>query len=124
MRFNRLNLAGAESRLFYELLRVPELCRKVFGRKFKILFFIENVSSMDKSALKEISSALGVKPYKLQCAEASQVSRPRFCWTNHHPPPKPAGLDRTPADARGRWAADEFRYPPYQYKSQYVIWTG
>ena len=181
VKFGRLNLSGPESGLFVEVLRVLELCRKVFGRRFKVLFFVENVSSMDKSALEQISSALGVTPYRVQCAEAVPISRPRFCWTNHklealpgvlvvdkgdfieviakneyppikswltegcvwrpadpstvfptcmkairrrQPPPKPAGLDRTPEDARGHWAADEFRYPPYQYKEQYVIWSG
>ena len=28
------------------------------------------------------------------------------------PPPRPAGLDRTPQPARDRWAADDFKYPP------------
>ena len=39
------------------------------------------------------------------------------------PPPAPAGIARTPEDARERWRADEFRYPPYQYKTPYVIWS-
>ena len=33
------------------------------------------------------------------------------------PPVAPAGLSATPAEARNRWEADGFRYPPYQYKS-------
>ena len=39
------------------------------------------------------------------------------------PPPAPAGLSRTPPDAQDRWAGDGFRYPPYQYKSQYLLWS-
>ena len=37
------------------------------------------------------------------------------------PPPRPAGIDRTDAEARERWVEDNFRYPPYQYKEQYLI---
>ena len=40
------------------------------------------------------------------------------------PPPKPAGLARCSEDCVGRWQADEFRYPPYQYGDQFVIWTA
>ena len=40
------------------------------------------------------------------------------------PPPAPAGLSRTPPDAISRWTADAFRYPPYQYKSDYVLWSS
>ena len=37
------------------------------------------------------------------------------------PPPHPAGLERTPNDARQRWAADDYRLPPYQYKWQFLM---
>lgn len=181
VKFDRRNLEGSESGLFREILRVLELLRQVFGRKFRIFFFVENVASMDKSACNEISVALGVKPYRLQCAQAVPISRPRYCWTNkklpplpgvkvtdkgdylevealceypetsqwlredstwdpsdasvvfptcmkaikrRQPPPAPAGLSRTPPDAISRWTADAFRYPPYQYKSDYVLWSS
>ena len=39
------------------------------------------------------------------------------------PPPKPAGLERASQDAIWRWEADEFRFPPYQYADQFVIWV-
>ena len=39
------------------------------------------------------------------------------------PPPGPAGLARTPEDARERWRSDDFRYPPYQYKEPYILWS-
>ena len=38
------------------------------------------------------------------------------------PPSKPAGLSRTDSATRQRWEADQFRYPPYQYSSQFVFW--
>eukprot|EP00438_Fugacium_kawagutii_P014167 Skav213280 [mRNA] locus=scaffold2944:203357:206395:+ [translate_table: standard] len=41
-----------------------------------------------------------------------------------HPPVRPAGLSRADADTISRWEADQFRYPPYQYKQEYVIWTN
>ena len=30
----------------------------------------------------------------------------------------PSGIESTPADARRRWARDEWRYPPDQYKKE------
>ena len=181
VKHNRKNLEGTESGLFSEILRVLELLLQVFGRNFPIYFFVENVASMDRDAAQQISEALGVRPYRLQCSDAVPVSRPRFCWTNRllpllpgvqvvdkggylevtalakypcteqwiredsswepedqetvfptcmkaiprtRPPPAPAGLARTPHDARERWAADDYRYPPYQYKDQYILWSA
>ena len=40
------------------------------------------------------------------------------------PPIKPAGIDRVDWDGKQRWAADEFRFPPYQYSSRFVFWKG
>ena len=33
----------------------------------------------------------------------------------------PAGIASTPADARKRWRADAYRYPPYQYKREFCV---
>ena len=74
VKFNRKNLFGQESGLFREVLRVLELLRSVFGRKFRIVFYVEN---------------LWCKPYKLQCAQAVPISRPRYCWTNRALPKLP-----------------------------------
>ena len=38
------------------------------------------------------------------------------------PPEQPAGLRRCDPDTVGRWRADQFRFPPYHYLPQYVIW--
>ena len=40
------------------------------------------------------------------------------------PPPRPAGLSRCGPDTIGRWQADQYRFPPYHYLPQYVIWNG
>ncbi len=37
------------------------------------------------------------------------------------PPVAPAGLSHTPEEARDRWAADSYRYPPYTYKLEYCL---
>ena len=37
------------------------------------------------------------------------------------PPPFPAGLAKTDAEARGRWEADQFRFPPYQYQAKTLL---
>ncbi len=176
----RANLQGPESSLFFEVLRIRALIVAVFGTEFTLVFFVENVASMDKSAVKEISAHLGCCPYKVQCAQAVPISRPRLCWTNivvpnlpgivlkpgdgfieivasapwpsddqwitpgfwwdkqdedttfptamkaikrTRPPPMPAGIDRCDYDTRLRWTADQYRYPPYQYKSQYILYS-
>ena len=38
------------------------------------------------------------------------------------PPPRPVGLDRCSDGARGRWEADRYRFPPYQYKDEHMLW--
>lgn len=40
------------------------------------------------------------------------------------PPPSPAGLAHTPEDARQRWYEDDYRYPPYTYKTQFCLSDG
>lgn len=82
VKFNRKNLKGSQSSLFFVMVDVIKMVRDIFGMDFRILYFFENVASMDISALKEISSHLGVKPYKVQSSDAIPMSRPRFCWTN------------------------------------------
>ena len=180
VKFGRKNLKGSESSLFFEITRILRILRQVFGREVKVSFFVENVASMDKEAMDEISQHLGVVPYRVQCSEAVPISRPRLCWTDEEfspmpglklkdkgryqeiavearypqvwqwlredsmwpgqesgaifptcmknikrsrPPPAPAGLDRADYDTRCRWTSDDFRYPPYQYKAEYVIYT-
>ena len=82
VKHKRKNLRGSQSGLVFELIRVIQLVRRVFGFSTKVLFFVENVASMDKSACKEITGLLGVKPYRVQSSDAVPVSRPRYCWTN------------------------------------------
>ena len=40
------------------------------------------------------------------------------------PPPKPAGTNRVDWDGKPRWAADSFRFPPYQYSSKFLFWNN
>ena len=177
----RKNLAGPGSGLFWEMVRIIKLVRKVFGYSFPVRFSAENVASMDQSAEEEIGRELGVKPWRFDSADVVPIHRPRFCWTNetlaemggvefedtprwinirmHHsypmthqwieegatwpgeqegaifptamksiprdqPPVKPAGIERTNHDTRLRWEADSFRYPPYQYREQFLIWNN
>ena len=35
----------------------------------------------------------------------------------------PAGISRCDEDTLSRWRSDKFRYPPYQYKPEYIIYT-
>ena len=40
------------------------------------------------------------------------------------PPWKPAGLQRCDAETLARWEGDNYRYPPYQYREEFVLWKG
>ena len=40
------------------------------------------------------------------------------------PPPRPVGLQRCSDDARGRWEADSFRFPPYQCRGEHMMWRN
>ena len=81
-KYGRDNLEGAQSSLFWEFIRVIKTARSVFGFSFKVKYVAENVASMDESAEGEITSALGVKPWRLDSADAVPIHRPRLCWTN------------------------------------------
>ena len=61
VKYQRKNLRGDQSSLFFVMVEIIKMIREVFGIRFKILYFFENVASMDLSALREISSHLGVK---------------------------------------------------------------
>ena len=78
----RLNLAGPESSLFFEIPRILDLLQQVFGRVVKIKKAFENVASMDQDAVQEISSYLALFPYFLDPVQAIPMHRPRLCWTS------------------------------------------
>ena len=82
VKFNRKNLAGEQSSLFWEVLRIIKLVRSEFGFHFKVNYFAENVASMDREACSEISLNLGGKPYRVDSADCVPIHRPRFCWSN------------------------------------------
>ena len=37
---------------------------------------------------------------------------------------RPAGIHKTSEDCRLRWAADDFRFPPYQYRDEFILWRN
>ena len=177
----RKNLEGEKSGLFHEIPRVLKLVRKAFGSAVKIKELFENVASMDKEALEEISKILGRFPYFIDPSALTPMRRPRLCWTTEdleglfpdvaifqqaawkaiefqkdwpetdawvtpgwywggeeqgtplptamrtvpktEPPWYPAGIERCDHDCLQRWAADDFRVPPYQYKEEFLMWS-
>ncbi len=52
VKFNRKNLQGSQSSLFFVVVEVIRMIKEVFGIGFKIYYFFENVASMDLTALK------------------------------------------------------------------------
>lgn len=81
-RAGRLNLAGSESGLFFEFLRIWQLLVDEFPPEVEIKVAAENVASMDESASMEISHWMQCQPYFLDSADAVPLRRPRLCWTN------------------------------------------
>eukprot|EP00438_Fugacium_kawagutii_P009174 Skav206215 [mRNA] locus=scaffold1844:512197:519913:- [translate_table: standard] len=172
----RRNLAGRQSSLIHEGVRVIGTLRRLFPN-VEVQHIIENVSSMDVSARDEISELLGSRPYKLDPQHQVPLSRPRFAWVSFplwdtedvrlidkggyievmistgwpdsitwlkpgsvetsegvvypccmksirrsQPPEKPAGLERCDRQTVERWESEDYKFPPYQFKSQYLIW--
>ena len=77
----RLNLAGPKSGLFYEIPRVVNLVKFYFGGTVVVKEVFENVASMDKSAVEQISFELRPFPYFMDPVELVPMHRPRLCWT-------------------------------------------
>ena len=46
------------------------------------------------------------------------------CMKAMVPPQNPAGLHKCDSATVSRWKGDEYRYPPYQYKSCYLLTRG
>lgn len=80
-KYRRENLAGRHSSLFYQLKRLWADLKRLVPSK-PVLFFGENVCSMDKAARDLISWELGLTPYRLDSEAPVPMSRPRYVWTN------------------------------------------
>ena len=82
VKFNRQNLDGPQSSLFWEIPRILKLMEEEFGSQVIVKHVLENVASMDETAAREISSFMESIPYKLDCVDAVPMRRPRFTWTS------------------------------------------
>ena len=65
LKFNRENLEGKNSVLFWEIPRIRKLLQDEFGDTVKVKYAVENVASMDETAAGEISRELETMPYLL-----------------------------------------------------------
>lgn len=71
----RKGLEGDRSGLFWEYVRIKELCKPKW-------FILENVASMSSEAKDTITTALGVEPVMINASLVSAQSRKRLFWTN------------------------------------------
>eukprot|EP00438_Fugacium_kawagutii_P001268 Skav224316 [mRNA] locus=scaffold227:472719:474416:+ [translate_table: standard] len=58
------------------------------------------------------------------CQQArDDIAYPTFmkCIRRSRPPPAPAGLSRCDVPTRDRWQSADFKFPPYQFKAEYLI---
>jgi len=71
----RDGLAGEQSKLFWEFVRVKELLKPKW-------FILENVASMTVENKDIISKAMGVEPILIDAGLVSAQRRKRYFWTN------------------------------------------
>lgn len=71
----RKGLEGDRSSLFWEYVRIKELCKPKW-------FILENVASMSKADKDTITKAMGVEPIMINASLVSAQSRKRLFWTN------------------------------------------
>eukprot|EP00435_Cladocopium_sp_Y103_P044430 s82_g12.t1 len=81
VKYNRENLMGKNSKLFYEIPRITKLVEDEFGSGVTVKQVVENVASMDQDAADTISNEMGVYPYLVDPVHAVPMRRPRYCWT-------------------------------------------
>jgi DNA (cytosine-5)-methyltransferase 3A len=72
---NRKGLEGDRSSLFWEYVRIKNLCQPKW-------FILENVASMKKEDKDTITKALGVEPIMIDASLVSAQSRKRLFWSN------------------------------------------
>eukprot|EP00435_Cladocopium_sp_Y103_P075011 s43_g53.t1 len=80
VKYNRQNLSGPNSSLFWEVPRIIDLIKEEFGIQVLVKYALENVASMDADAANEISEVMGAAPYLLDPCQAVPMRRPRFAW--------------------------------------------
>eukprot|EP00438_Fugacium_kawagutii_P036840 Skav204450 [mRNA] locus=scaffold1298:250701:254168:+ [translate_table: standard] len=107
VRARRLNLEGPASGLFWEIVRILKSIRRVYGYRFPVKYICENVASMDVEAEREISQALGTKPFRVDCADAVPIHRPRFCWHNLEVVP----MEGASLEDKLRWVELSLQHP-------------
>eukprot|EP00435_Cladocopium_sp_Y103_P061990 s1215_g23.t1 len=117
-------LAGPQSSLFYELLRILKMLRKKCPGHVTVKFVAENVASMAKTECEKISKELGTQPYHLNCADAVPMQRPRLCWTSE---PLEDSMDGLETQSQPFWVAvtAEATYPLMtDWIAQGTCWPG
>lgn len=72
-------LQGLRSGLFFEFLRIKELCCEVSPH---CAFVLENVVPRLEASLLEMNRCVGVNPLRLNASEVSAAARDRYYWTN------------------------------------------
>lgn len=72
-------LQGLRSGLFFEFLRIKELCCEISPH---CAFVLENVVPRLEASLLEMNHRVGVNPLRLNASEVSAAARDRYYWTN------------------------------------------
>jgi site-specific DNA-cytosine methylase len=78
----RQGLAGPNSSLFYEVVRIKRTVQAEVGSHIVVKYVVENVASMKREECDTISEKLQREPYFLNPVDAVPMNRPRLCWTS------------------------------------------
>ncbi|CAK0844516.1 unnamed protein product, partial [Prorocentrum cordatum] len=77
---DRRGLRGTRSGLFFEILLVQALVRRVFPAEVQLFNLADNVSSMGALDRHVMSQALGLQPVVIEAANILHARRERLCW--------------------------------------------
>lgn len=76
-------LEGPESRLFFEYIRVLELCKATEkGRRGELVAVLENVVPREEAQHEAMNRHMQLSAVRLNASEVSAASRDRLYWTN------------------------------------------
>ena len=74
-----------------------------------------------KMMAERVPDSAWVDPGWRRCDPSSHLPTFMKAIKRNQPPPRPAGISRCEPVALERWESDGFRFPPYQYRRQFLL---
>eukprot|EP00973_Karenia_brevis_P054478 7570449-Karenia_brevis.AAC.1 len=77
----RRGLSGNRSKLFFEVVRIWQLVKRLYP-KVSVTLMVENVDSMSAESQQSISGLLECQPVFVDASDVTDARRPRLYWIN------------------------------------------